>query len=90
LSTESKGIDVFGNPIYKDNRDFLIQAENFNLPQKRHRVILLGIREDIEVVPKILTKGLQEVSLKSIIDDLPKLRSGLGRSIISSETTING
>lgn len=90
LSTESKGIDVFGNPKYKDNRDFLIQAENFNLPQKRHRVILLGIREDIEVVPKILTKGLQEVSLKSIIDDLPKLRSGLGRSIISSETTING
>ena len=90
LSTESKGIDVFGNPTYKDNRDFLIQAENFNLPQKRHRVILLGIREDIEVVPNILTKGLQEVSLKSIIDDLPKLRSGLGRSIISSETTING
>jgi DNA (cytosine-5)-methyltransferase 1 len=90
LSTESEGIDVFGNPTYKDNRDFLIQAENFNLPQKRHRVILLGIREDIEVVPKILTKGLQEVSLKSIIDDLPKLRSGLGRSIVSSKTTING
>jgi DNA (cytosine-5)-methyltransferase 1 len=90
LSTDFEGVDVFGNPKYKDNRDFLIQAENFNLPQKRHRVILLGIREDIEVVPNILIKGLQEVSLKSIIDDLPKLRSGLGRSIISSETTING
>lgn len=85
LSQEPESIDCFGNPIYKDNRDFLIQAENFNVPQKRHRVILLGIREDIEVIPNTLIKGLQEVSLKSVIGDLPKLRSGLGRSIVSSK-----
>jgi len=89
LSEEAESFDDLGNPIYKDNRDFLIQAEHFNVPQKRHRVILLGIREDIDVIPNILTKGLQEVSLKSIIGDLPKLRSGLGRSIISSKT-VNG
>jgi DNA (cytosine-5)-methyltransferase 1 len=86
LSAEPVSFDDFGNPIYRDNRDFLIQAECFNVPQKRHRVILLGVREDIEVIPDILTKGLQEVSLKSVIKDLPKLRSGLGRSIVSSKT----
>ena len=86
LSTEPESIDAFGNPTYKDNRDFLIQAENFKVPQKRHRVILLGIREDLDVIPDILTKGLNEVSLKSVIGDLPKLRSGLGRTIVSSKT----
>jgi DNA (cytosine-5)-methyltransferase 1 len=86
LSTESENKDVFGNPFYKSNNDFLIQAEKFNIPQKRHRVILLGIREDITVIPSILKKGTSEIDLKSIIGDLPKLRSGLGRSIISSNT----
>ncbi|TXB66176.1 DNA cytosine methyltransferase [Vicingus serpentipes] len=86
LSTEPKNIDSFGNPVYKDSRDFLIRTELFNVPQKRHRVILLGIREDIQIIPNILKKGSKEISLKSIISDLPQLRSGLGRSIISYKT----
>ncbi len=86
LSTVPESFDESGNPLYKDKKDFLIQAEKYNVPQKRHRVILLGIREDIEVLPEILRKGLQEIALKSVIGDLPKLRSGLGRSIVSSET----
>jgi len=85
LSTSPESFDVDGNPVYKDNRDFLIQAEKFSVPQKRHRVILLGIREDMDVVPGILKQGLKEVNLKSVIGDLPKLRSGLGRSIVSSK-----
>jgi DNA (cytosine-5)-methyltransferase 1 len=89
LSTAPERIDATGNPIYKDNRDYLIQSEKFRVPQKRHRVILLGIREDVDVLPDTLTLGLKETDLKSIIGDLPKLRSGLGRSIISS-TNING
>jgi len=86
LSTKPESIDIFGNPNYKDNKDFLIQAEEFNVPQKRHRVILLGIREDIDAIPGILKRGDKELDIKSIIGDLPKLRSGLGRSIISSKT----
>ena len=89
LSTEPENIDETGNPIYKDIRDYLIQSEKFKVPQKRHRVILLGIREDVEIIPAILTKCPKETSLSSIIGDLPKLRSGLGRSIISSKT-VNG
>lgn len=89
LSTEPERNDIFGNPVYKDARDYLIQSEKFGIPQKRHRVILLGIREDVNVLPDTLVERLNETTLKSIIDDLPKLRSGLGRRIISSET-ING
>lgn len=89
LSTKPESIDVNGNPLYKDDRDYLIQSEKFKIPQKRHRVILLGIREDIGLTPSTLIQAENESSLKSIIGDLPKLRSGLGRSIISS-ITING
>lgn len=89
LSTLPESYDISGNPIYKDNRDFLIQSEKFKIPQKRHRVILLGIREDVDFTPSILVHGATESTLESIIGDLPKLRSGLGRSIISSKT-ING
>jgi DNA (cytosine-5)-methyltransferase 1 len=85
LSTIPEAFDQNGHPIYKDNKGFLIQAEKFNVPQKRHRVILLGIREDIKITPSILTMGEREVKLKDVIGDLPKLRSGLGRSIVSSK-----
>ena len=72
----------------KKDRDYLIKAEDYGVPQKRHRVILLGIREDIEALPSRLEVG-EKVKLEDVIGDLPKLRSGLGRSIISSKT-ING
>ncbi|NKI26640.1 DNA cytosine methyltransferase [Arenibacter sp. 6A1] len=89
LSTKPEGFNEEGNPIYKFDKDFLIHSEKFNVPQKRHRVILLGIREDIKVTPSILNSRDKELDLKDVIGDLPKLRSGLGRSIISTEK-ING
>lgn len=89
LSTSPEEYNDEGHPTYKAKRDFLIQAEKYSVPQKRHRVILLGIREDLDVIPDILKSQLEEVNLKSVIGDLPKLRSGLGRSIVSSKT-VNG
>jgi len=72
----------------KGNNDYLIKSELYGIPQKRHRVILLGIREDIAIEPGILEQKA-EVTLKSVIGNLPPIRSGLGREIISSQT-ING
>jgi DNA (cytosine-5)-methyltransferase 1 len=60
--------------------DFVIEAEKFGIPQARHRVILLGIREDIfrkGIKPNILTEE-RRVSLYKILN-LPSLRSGLSR-----------
>lgn len=71
-------------PIYKKDSDYLIKAENYGVPQKRHRVILLGIRSDIEIQPQILTPK-KRINLEEVIGDLPKLRSGINRSFLYSE-----
>jgi DNA (cytosine-5)-methyltransferase 1 len=68
----------------KQNKDYLIKAEEYGIPQKRHRVILLGIREDINVTPNTLNKK-EKVTLESVIDKLPKIRSGINRKFIESE-----
>ena len=67
-------------PAKKDS-DFLIKAEEFGIPQKRHRVILLGIRKDLEHCGEYLIPK-KKVSLGSIIDNLPKVRSGVHRKFV--------
>lgn len=69
---------ITGNPIFKPE-DFIIRSENHGVPQRRHRVILLGIREDIPAPESILQKT-DEVSLSSVIGNLPEIRSGITRS----------
>ena len=67
-------------PAAGDETDFLIAAEKFGVPQARHRVILLGIREDVfkaidgEVKPLVAVE--EKTPLASVIKKLPKLRSG--------------
>jgi len=66
----------------KDPKEYIIHSENFGVPQRRHRVILLGLREDIASKIKelpLLTPSAHKVQTKSILDDLPKLRSGLSK-----------
>ena len=57
-------------------KDFVIRSEQYGVPQARHRVILLGIRDDLDVQPEFLEER-GPVSLRSVIGDLPRLRSGL-------------
>jgi len=85
LTTKATDFDDCGHPNYDEDRDFLIQSEKYGIPQKRHRVILLGIRDDIKVGPDPLKEAKDEVRLKDVISDLPKIRSGLNRSFVSSE-----
>ena len=68
---------INGNPVFKPE-DFIIRSENYGVPQRRHRVILLGIREDIPAPENILEKK-DEVSLSSVIGNLPEIRSGITR-----------
>ena len=55
--------------------DFVIRSEDFGVPQKRHRVIILGIRSDIGVSPQQLVPSEERVDLERIIADLPPLQS---------------
>ena len=57
-------------------RDYLISSEKHGVPQSRHRVIILGVRDDIDVIPKTIPFVDTMVSLKEMIGDLPALRSG--------------
>jgi DNA (cytosine-5)-methyltransferase 1 len=78
-------------PVEKD-RDFLIEAEHYGIPQKRHRVILLGVRNDLKHTGKYLSRK-PKVELDSVIGKLPPLRSGINRSFLKyheSEVYKNG
>ncbi|SHI46812.1 DNA cytosine methyltransferase [Pseudozobellia thermophila] len=70
-------IHSFVKPVEKDS-DFLIKSERYGVPQKRHRVILLGVRKDYKHNGDYL-KEKEGVTLKSVIHNLPKVRSGLNR-----------
>lgn len=62
------------SPDEIDVHDFIVRAEEYGIPQARHRVILLGVREDIANKPKHLRKA-HEATVLDAIDELPSLRS---------------
>lgn len=74
----------------KRPKDYIINSEDYGVPQKRHRVILLGIREDIEVKPSVLKKRTSNINIEDVISDLPKIRSGLNRSFYRYEINEKG
>lgn len=76
--------DANSFPVYKNDNDFLIKTEIYGIPQKRHRVILLGIREDIKSIPDNL-EAKSSIDLKSVINKMPPVRSSINRSIKKSE-----
>ena len=86
LASEPK-YDENGEPFYENDTDFLIKSEKYGVPQRRHRVILLGIREDIDHNEQYLDTANKEITLRSVIDQLPKVRSGLNRKFIKHHPT---
>ena len=66
------------NPEDINAHDFIIRSEEFGIPQARHRVILLGIRDDINITPIRLNK-VSEFTVEDAIGNLPKLRSRLSK-----------
>lgn len=70
--------NLFDKPEFEPE-DFIIRSEDYGIPQTRHRVILLGIRDDYFVEqPEILEKE-NPITVEQVISDLPRLRSGLSR-----------
>ena len=60
-------------------QQFLIKAEDFGIPQARHRIIIIGVRDDLcSVRPGKLTPS-RRVPVTEVLDGLPELRSGLSR-----------
>jgi DNA (cytosine-5)-methyltransferase 1 len=65
-------------PEEMSGRDFVIRSEDYGIPQARHRVILLGIREDIAAEPRRLAR-CEGVTVSDAISGLPALRSRLSK-----------
>ena len=61
-----------------DPRQFLVKAENYGVPQARHRMFIVGIRNDIDVKPKLLQPH-NPPTVSETIGNLPNIRSGLSR-----------
>lgn len=62
--------------------EFVIKAEDYGIPQARHRVILLGVRQDIKSNPETLSKT-EKLNVIDVIGQLPKVRSRMSREIDS-------
>lgn len=65
-------------------RDFLIRAEEYGVPQARHRMFIIGIRSDIDVQPTALSPHAAP-TVSETISDLPEVRSGISRQKDSYE-----
>jgi DNA (cytosine-5)-methyltransferase 1 len=74
--------DLFGESLAELRpRDYVIKSEQYGIPQCRHRVILLGVREDLvgtNPLP-VLTPSAEQISVKDAIGNLPPLRSSISR-----------
>lgn len=62
---------------FDSKSDYVIKSEKHGIPQRRHRVILLGVRSDLNVKPELLSESEKEVKMWEVLSDLPKIRSGL-------------
>lgn len=68
-----------------DPADFVVRAEEHDVPQARHRVFVVCVRDDIAdslpdtVQPRLESPG-GRVTVSDVIDAMPRLRSQLSRS----------
>ena len=61
-----------------DPRMFLVKAEEYGVPQARHRIFIVGIRNDLHVRPSQLRRHAPP-TVQDVIGNLPQIRSGLSR-----------
>ncbi len=65
----------------RQSSDFIVRAEEFGVPQRRHRVIFIGIRSDLAAVASRASIDISRVTrtVDDVIGTLPSLRSGISR-----------
>jgi DNA (cytosine-5)-methyltransferase 1 len=65
--------------LFPSPADYLIKSEQFGIPQARHRIIVVGIRDDVNGDALGTLTPQPPRTVQDMISDLPKLRSGLSR-----------
>lgn len=66
--------------------DFVVHAEQFGVPQRRHRVIIVGIRSDLAGKAAGASMAVSERmrTVSDAIGTMPRLRSGISRGADSA------
>ncbi|MDQ3288596.1 MAG: DNA cytosine methyltransferase [Pseudomonadota bacterium] len=59
--------------------NYIVKSEMHGVPQARHRLIIVGVRDDISGRPASLASR-EKVEAKKVFFGLPRLRSGLSKS----------
>ena len=68
--------DLAGNWL---SESFVLYSEKYGIPQARHRVFILGVRNDILVQPRALSPSQTPIDCFDAIRDLPKLWSSVSK-----------
>jgi len=66
-----------GNGDNGEVTDYVVRAERYGVPQARHRIILLGIRQGAASKRPALLPRHDPIHSSLVLDGLPALRSGL-------------
>lgn len=75
---EEAGYEIHSlvHPDPQGPRDYVVQAEDFGIPQARHRVILLGIRSDAQNKTTGILQESEQASVRDALAGIPSIRSG--------------
>ncbi len=89
LSASKSDTDLFSERK-PSPKDFIIEAENHGIPQARHRVIIVGVRKGLskKAKPGVLENS-PPPTVRSVISNLPKLRSGLSKEFDSFDNWVS-
>jgi DNA (cytosine-5)-methyltransferase 1 len=72
-----------------NDEQYLIKSEEYGIPQKRHRVIIIGTRSIALGPLKCLDKIQVQTTVHNMIKDMPKLRSGLSKEVDTYTNWLN-
>lgn len=79
LSNPPRSSDLLDGAVFEP-KDFVIKSEEYGIPQARHRVVLLGIRKDLNFdMPGVVLDKSTAVNVGRVLSNMPKLRSGLSK-----------
>lgn len=72
--------DLFGRDFHRAS-DFIVNSEEFGVPQTRQRVVLVGVRDDVTDLRPLLHRTYDKpITVREAITGLPTIRSGLSRT----------
>jgi DNA (cytosine-5)-methyltransferase 1 len=77
VSTEAESVDP---------AQFVIECEKYGIPQTRHRLIILGVREDIDAEKMSYLTPSKGPVTRAMLRELPRIRSTLSSDALTRQT----